>query len=299
MDSEIEAVKRGDIKGMEKNKILISTDCTSDLTPEHRKAFGISIMYGYVVTEEGRYQDTSEVTSDNLIEYMVEEKKEAFSDVASIEEYKEYFEGLRKKTENAIIHIASARYVSAAYNIALEAAASMQNVFVVDSGQLSGGLGIVVLKVADLAARGASLPLLLNEVKKNKEKVFSSFIAEYTRFLYKNGSISENIHRLNRIFGMHPILKISEGRMVLGALKNGNRKRFVRKYIRWALRHPRRIDTDIVYVVFSGYSYEYLDYVKTEIKRRVPFKKIVITDASASISANSGPGVISVYFVRR
>lgn len=284
---------------MDENRILISTDCTSDLTPEHREQFGISVMYGYVITEEGRYQDPGEVTSDNLIEYMEEEKKEAFSDVAVIEEYKEYFENLRKKTKNAIIHITAARYVSTAYNIALEAAATMENVFVVDSGQVSGGLGLVVLRAADLALRGASLSLLLEEIKKRGEKVFSSFIAETSRYLYKNDNVKGSFYRLSRISGIHPILKISGGRVSLASLCYGNKRGFVRRYIRWALRHKKQIDTNMVYVVSNGYSYEHLEYVKEEIKRRVRFQKVIVNDASASVSANSGPGAISVFFARK
>lgn len=284
---------------MEEKKILISTDSTSDLTREDRERFGISVMYGYVITEEGRYRDPSEVNSDNLIEYMEDEGKEAFSDIASIEEYKEYFEKLRKKTKGFIIHISIAQYVSNAYNVALEAAADMENVFVVDSRQVSGGLGLVVLKAADLALRGASLTLLLDEIQRNGEQTFSSFIAETTRYLYKNGNVKKGVHRLCRIFGIHPILKISGGRIGLGGIGYGNKNGLVRRYIRWALRHPKRIDTDMAYLVSNGYSYEYLEYVKEEIRRRIQFRKIVVNDASASVASNCGPGAIGILYVRK
>ncbi len=284
---------------MKNSKVKISTDCTSDLTPELREKFGISVMYFYVITEEGRYQDTREMTSDNLIEYMEEEKKEAFSDVASIEEYKEYFEKLRKKAAGSIIHISMARHASNAYNIALEAAADMENVFVVDSGQISGGLGLVALKAADLALRGAPLELILNEIKKNSEAVFSSFVTESTRYLYKNGNIKKRIHLLCSILDIHPVLKLKESRLVMGSIGYGNKNGFVRRYIRWVLRHKKRIDTDMVYIVASGYSYEYLEYVKEEVKRRVSFRKIIINDASAAISANCGPGAIGILYARK
>lgn len=284
---------------MEDKKVLISTDCTSDLTPELREKFGISVMYCYVITEEGRYQDTNEMTSDNLLEYMEEEKKEAFSDVASIEEYKEYFEGLRKKTTGPIVHISMARYVSNAYNIALEAAADMDNVFVVDSEQLSGGLGLVVLKAADLAARGASLTLLLKEIQRSGEHIFSSFVAETTRYLYKNGNIKKGVHTLCRILGIHPVLKLKRSRLVLGNLGYGSKRSSARRYIRWALRGKKRINMDMVYLIASGHSYEYLEALKKEIKRRVPFRKIIVNDASAAISANCGPGAFGIIYERK
>lgn len=284
---------------MEGTKILISTDSTSDLTREDRDKFGISVMYGYVITEEGRYRDPSEVNSDNLVEYMEKEGKEAFSDIASIEEYKEYFEELRKRTKGFIIHISIAQYISNAYNVALEAAADMENVFVVDSRQVSGGLGLVVLKAADLAARGASLTLLLDEIQKSGERTCSSFIAETTHYLYKNGNIKKRVHRLCRIFGIHPILKISEGRLGLGGIGYGNKNGFVRRYIRWVLRNPKRIETDIAYLVSNGYSYEYLQYVKEEIRRRIQFRKIIVNDASASVASNCGPGAIGILYVRK
>lgn len=284
---------------MEENRILISTDSTSDLTREDRERFGISVMYGYVITEEGRYRDPSEVNSDNLVEYMEEEGKEAFSDIASIEEYKEYFGELKKRTKGSIIHISMAHHVSNAYNVALEAAADMENVFVVDSRQISGGLGLVVLKAADLALRGASLTLLLDEIQKKGEQTFCSFIAETTRYLYKNGKVKKGVHRLCRIFGIHPILKMSGGRLGLGGMGFGNKNGFVRRYIRWALRHPKQIDTDMAYLIADGYSYEYLEYVKEEVRHRVRFRKIVVNDASASVASNCGPGAIGILYVRK
>lgn len=281
------------------DRVLVSTDCVSDLTPELQRQYGISVMYYYVVTEEGRYQDTNEMTSENLTEYMEEDKKEAYSDVASIEEYKSYFEQLKKTEPSAIIHICMARHVSNAYNVALEAAADLENVYVVDSGHLSGGMGISVLAAADMAQRGVSASIILQEIKELGNRISSSFIVQSTECLYRSDKIGKGVNLLCRSLSMHPILKLKNSKMVLAGIAFGSRRVFARGYLHWALRRPKNIVPDIVFLISVGCSYEFLEAVKQEMQRRVPWKKIVINDASSAISANCGVGAFGVLFLRK
>ncbi len=280
-------------------RVLISTDCVSDLTPELQKRYEISVMYYYVVTEEGRYQDTREMNSDNLIEYLEKEKKEAFSDVASIEEYKSYFEGLKEKNLGPVIHICMARYVSSAYNVALEAAARLKDVYVVDSGHLSGGMGISVLAAADMAQRGATASIILKELKWLGKHTSSSFIVGSTSGLYRNERISKGLDWFCRFFSLHPILKLKNSKMVLAGIGVGNQRTFTKMYIRWVLRNHKNIIPEVVFLISAGCSYEYQEFIKRELQRRFLFKKIIINSASAAISANCGAGAFGLLFLRK
>ncbi len=87
--------------------------------------------------------------------------------------------------------------------------------------------------------------------------------------------------------------------MVLAGVAFGSRRFFSRGYLRWALRKPKKIVPDIAFLISVGCSYEFLESVKQEMQRRVPWKKIVINDASAAISANCGVGAFGVLFLRK
>lgn len=282
-----------------KNRVHISTDCTSDLTPELIKKYDISVMYYYVITENGRFQDGIEISSDNLMEYMAEDGKEGYSDVASTEEYKDYFMKLRETIDGPIVHISMARHISNAYNIALEAAADMDNIYVVDSGHLSGGMAIAVLNAADLARRGAQLPVVLKEIKRDIERLCSSFIVGSTSYLNRNGKIGNVLHRICQILGLHPIILVENGKMRCCGIRTGKRKNYTKRYIRWALKNPKKIDTELAYIVSVGFSYESLEVVKKEVGKRVAFNNIIQNDASAAIATNCGPGSVGILYRRK
>lgn len=279
--------------------VMISTDCVSDLTEEILDKYKIPLMYYYVKTEEARFQDTREMTSDNLIEYMEQDGKRAYTSSASVEEYREFFSGLLEKTNAPIIHICMAQNVSNGYATALEASAQMERIHVVDSGHLSGGMGLMVLTAADMALRGAGCELILAEMERMRDKVSSSFIVNSTECLYRNGKIGRGIDTLCSIFSLHPILELQESHMRPAGLSIGSGKRYARAYLRWALKKSDNIVTDVVFLITAGCSYEFQQFLKEELEKRVKWKRVIVNEASATISCNCGSGAFGVLFVRK
>ena len=75
------------------NNVKISVDCICDLPRKMQKELYLSIMYFYIETEEGRFQDIRELNSEAIIEYL-EEGKQAKSSSASMKEYKAHFDSI-------------------------------------------------------------------------------------------------------------------------------------------------------------------------------------------------------------
>lgn len=276
--------------------VLVSTDCVCDLTKELQELYQIPMMYYYIRTKEARFQDTKEITSDELIEYIEGDRQRASSKSASVEEYEQYFESIGKKAEGAIVHICMAQYVSEAYENASKAAEKFKEVYVVDSGHLSGGMGIMVLAAADMAKRGACVELILEELDNLKEKVSTSFIVNSTECLYRGGKISEKVHSFCKLFSLHPILQLCESRMIPVGVCIGSQQRFARAYIRRTLR-KKNIVKDIVFLITAGCSYEFQEFLKEEIKKWVHWDVIIVNQASATISCNCGSGAFGVLFL--
>lgn len=279
--------------------VLVSTDCVCDLTKELRERYRIPIMHYYVQTEEARFQDTREMTSDDLIEYIEKDGKKAYSSCASVEEYQNFFSGMRKEHTGPILHICMAKHVSDAFRTATEAAREMEQVYVVDSGHLSGGMGILVLTAADMARRGAPCEVILEELACIREKVSTSFIVNSTECLYRNGKIGKNVAAICNLFSLHPILKLSGSHMKPAGVCIGNRRRFARGYLHWALKRKKEIVPDVVFLITAGCSYEFQQFLKKEIERRVPWRTVIVNKASATISCNCGSGAFGVLFLQR
>ena len=143
------------ITSSKRKKIHITTDCVCDLPKEYLEHYGIGTMYCYVHTNQGRFCDINEITSDNLLEYLATENGKAKSETASVEEFETFFSDALSIGEQ-VIHISTAQKAGSGYKVASMAAQGFDNVSVVDSGHLSSGLGLMVLRACNLAKKGLS-----------------------------------------------------------------------------------------------------------------------------------------------
>ena len=137
------------------NRVLISADCVCDIPVDMAEEMNVSLMYYYIITEEGKFRDMTEIRTEQVLEYMELDGKKAHSTAAKTEDYREYFAGLRKKTENPIIHLCMSQKLSRGYGRAVDAAKSFSNIYVVDSRHISGGMGHLVFRAAEMANAGA------------------------------------------------------------------------------------------------------------------------------------------------
>ena len=56
----------------EKRTICITTDCVCDLPTETLKENDIDVVYFYIETDTGRFRDVSEITAQNIFDYLKE-----------------------------------------------------------------------------------------------------------------------------------------------------------------------------------------------------------------------------------
>lgn len=279
-------------------KVKISVDCICDLPRKLQNELNISIMYFYIQTEEGRFQDIAEVNSKGIIEYL-EQGKQVRTSIASLEEYEEYFKSIKEECNVPIIHICAAKYVSHSYEVALQATQQIDDIYIIDSGQLSGGISIMALTAAEMAAAGADYELILKELEIMKDKVCTSFVVDTTQYLYRNQKVNKFIVRLCDIFPLHPILELVDSKMCISGVCIGEMKYNIKGYVRRILKKPQTIDTDIVFIISAGCSTEFIEAIKEEVKKKVNWKQIIVNSSSATVSSNCGPGSFGVLFMRK
>lgn len=280
------------------NKVKISADCICDLPRRMWDDLNLSIMYFYIETEEGRFQDITELNSECIIEYL-EEGKQAKSFIASVDEYKSYFENIQAKHDGPLIHICASKYVSESYAAAVKAASSLENIYIFDSEQLSGGMGIMVLTAAEMAMAGASYELILNELELLRPKIFTSFVVDTMDHLYRNQKVGKWVVRICDFLTLHPIIKIKDGNMKVSGFCMGDASFYAKFYVRSMLKRIETIDNTTVFIVSAGCSFEFIELLKTEIQKRVKWKKIIVTNASATVTSNCGPGTFGILFSRK
>lgn len=286
------------ITSSKRKKIYVTTDCVCDLPKEFLEHYGIGTMYCYVHTDQGRFCDINEITSDNLLEYLATGEGKARSQTAAVEEYETFFSDALTIGEQ-VIHISTAQRAGGGYRAATAAAQGFDNVTVVDSGHLSSGLGILVMRAAHTVRKGYSVEEVVKDLEKMKNRVSTSFVVPSAESLYRNGKLSYNITKLCEVFDLHLILALKKSKLTLGGIKSGSMKRTYTEYIRENFKGKKNIDTRLLFITYAGCSTKQLKEFKDEVAKYQKFDRVVFQKASATISSNCGLGAMGVLYIKK
>ena len=212
----------------------------------------------------------------------------------SVKEMEDFF-AKQLSSANNIIHIAiSSKVENSGYPIALEAAKSFDSVFVFDSGHLSSGQGILAIEACRMADAGKSPEEILARLERLKKRVHTSFIVDNLDFLARARQVGKGVANLvNSLMG-RPVLVLKKGKMGLGMLYFGSRKRAWKNYINTCLSSEKPIDTRILFVTYVGLSNRDLDWIREQIDKKIRFDEVYFRQASPAISVNCGPGTFGL-----
>lgn len=286
------------ITSARKRKIAITADCICDLPKDLLAHFHIRLMYCYVHTNEGRFCDLFEISSDSLLAYLQQEGNRSHSSTADPSEYEYFFAETLAEAEH-VIHITATADLSGAYPNATQAAKTFDNVTVIDSTHISSGHGLVVLYAARLAEEGRSVDEICEALNKYRERVFSNFLVPGTATLYQNGKVSGAVHRLCTVLNLHPVLSMSRNRLKLWCIESGNIHRAVRQYIKKLFKRSRQIDTRVLFVTYAGCSVKQIDEIVAVVEKYIHFDQVILQKASATVSSNCGVGTFGLMFVKK
>ncbi|MCM1325065.1 MAG: DegV family EDD domain-containing protein [Bacteroidales bacterium] len=272
-----------------KRKIYITTDCVSDLPEKLMEKYDIGLMYLYIRTDSGRFADTLEISADSLNQYMTDTVSSAFSDGVSVEEYEGFFAEALTQAEH-IIHISMASGMGQSYETARTAAQCFDHVTVLDAAQMSCGQALVVLYAGKLAMEGYLAHDICQKVEKMKNHVRAWYIMPTAKIFGNRGYMGKTSAKMCEILKLHPIATMRRSRMVVKTAEGGRLEGAWKRFIRWHLRHKRKINTDIIFISHAGCSVEQQELIRKEVLRCIPFERVIMQRTSVSIACNSGIG---------
>lgn len=280
-----------------KKKVYITTDCVSDLPGSLMDKYDIGMIYFYIKTDHGRFADTLEISSDNLIQYMTETTSNAYADSISLEEYEDFYADVLTQAEQ-VVHISIARNVGKSYEVAVSAAQGFDHVHVVDSGQISCGQALIVLYAGRLAMEGHTAAQICESVEKMKKRIESHYMMPSAQVFAERGFMNAAYAKVCTLFGMHPVMKMNQSRMVLTGVRCGRMEGAWKRFIHWHLLRKSRINPDIIFITHAGCSVEQQELIRHEILRCIPFQRVIMQRTSVSIACNAGIGTFGMaYYV--
>lgn len=276
-------------------KILISAESTIDLPQELLDKYGIkTVPFGIFLGEE-LVADRFGI-SEEIYKYVEESKNLPKTSAIPPEEYRGYFEEI-KKGYDAVIHISLSSMLSSSFNNARLAAEELADVYVVDSKTLSTGIALIAIKGAELVQKGKmSAKEIYEYLVEYTNKVQASFIIEKLTYLHKGGRCSALTLLGANLMKIKPQIILKDGRMTVGKKYIGSLNKVIGKYCDELLQDYPDPDLSHVFITHSSPMPEVQKVLKDKLKER-GFKTIYDTLAGGTICSHCGPNTIGVLFV--
>ena len=277
--------------------VKLITDSTSDLTKELYEKMNIEVLPLYVNFDEDSYLDGVDIDTEGL--YKEVEKRQKLPKTAAIpigtfiEVFKKYVD-----LGYEVVYTGISRQMSRTYENAILAAkeVSEDKIFVVDSMNLSSGIGLLLFKAFKDIEAGMNGKEVAKRMEENTSKVLSQFVIEKMDYLYKGGRCSGVAAFVGTLLKIKPYIIVRDGKMSVGKKPIGKMKVALNALLKQIEEDKDRVDLDHILITHS-LAFEYRDYLYEKLSEMFPGVDIVSTVAGCVISSHCGQGTIGILYM--
>lgn len=281
------------------NKIKIVADSTNDLSAELLQRCQVEIIPLRITLGEESFLDGVEINPDGIYEYYHKNKKLPKSSAAAPAEFEDVF---RKWTEQGyeVICFTISSAFSSNYANALIASQEIPGTYVIDSMNLSTGIGLLIMKAAEFVEQGLPASEIVEKINALRENVRASFVLNTLEFLWKGGRCSGVAALGSNVLRLKPCIQVENGKMGVGKKYRGTLKACLAEYVKNQLADRDDLDLSRVFITHSGLDDAEIEtMVEEEVKKYANFEEILHTRAGSTVSTHCGPNTLGVLFLTK
>lgn len=277
--------------------IKIVADSTCDLSKDLIEKYNINIIPLCIVMGDESYYDGVEVSPDEIYKWADENKTTPKTAAASFDYALNVLKPLMEAGED-IIFIGIGEKLSTTCNVLRLIASDEEydKLHVVDSANLSTGIGLQVLYAAELINEGKSAGEIVNLLESRRDKVRASFVVETLTYLARGGRCSAVTALLGNALSLKPEIVVEDGSMKVAKKYRGKQASVILKYAKEMEEALKAADPSCVFITHSGCDEEIINSVKEYLETLNHFENIYITRAGGVISSHCGPGTLGVLY---
>lgn len=282
------------------NKVKIIADSTCDLSPELLEKYDISTVPLCIVMDDKSYYDGEDVTPDEIFKWADENKTTPKTAAISFEKAEEIVKPFMDEGYD-IIFFGISSEMSTTCNVARITAAQndYDRMFVIDSRNLSTGIGLQVIRAAELANKGMSAEEIAAEIEMSTSKVKASFVVDTLTYLARGGRCNAVAALMANTLKLHPLISVKDGKMGVSKKYMGKIDVALSKYTQDIKEDLLSADPARVFITHSGCNKETLDKVYGFLSSLEYFNEIHITRAGGVISSHCGPNTLGVLYYEK
>ena len=193
--------------------VQVVTDSTCDLPAETVERLGIHVIPLYIHMDGKSYLDAVDITRETFYQRLPGLATQPTTAAPSSELFAREYDRLTEEGADAVLSIHIGQSLSATLNFARTGAeqANTADVTVLDSGQLSLGVGYIVQEAAERAARGETVKQILEGLEEFSKRVYVFAALDTLEFLKRSGRMNWAVASLGEVLRIRPILRMNDG----------------------------------------------------------------------------------------
>lgn len=281
-------------------KIHIFADSTCDLSEELIEKYKITVIPLCIILDDKSYYDKVELTPEEIFRW-ADEKKTTPKTAAVSFEYAEKLLAPCLEAGDDVIFFGISEEMSTTCNVMRLVGQDhpQGRLFVVDSQSLSTGIGLQVIRVAELAEQGLSAEEIVSVVEQERERVRASFVVDTLTYLARGGRCSGAAALVATTLKLHPCIQVVNGKMIVGKKYHGSVEKALLRYEKDLEEELLHADHRRVFITHSGTAPEVVTTIRNRLEELDYFQEIHETVAGGVISSHCGPGTLGILFYEK
>ena len=277
--------------------VKIVSDSTCDLSQELIEKYEISIIPLCITLGEDTYLDGINITPLEIYKWSDEHKTTPKTSAVPFDKIESTLKPMVEAGDDIIFLGISEDMSSTCNRVRIFAEdTEYDRIFVINSKNLSTGIGLQVLRACELRDAGRSAEDIVAEIESTRDLVRASFVIDTPTFLARGGRCTAVEAFMANALKLHPEIVVKDGKMGAGRKVRGKPSVAVMAYVDGLVPALEKADARRVFITHSGSEREIIDAVRARLEALGHFDEILETQAGGVISSHCGPNTLGVLF---
>lgn len=281
--------------------VKIISDSTCDLSAELVAQYDIDILPLHILLGDEEFEDGKTITPDEIYSWSDEHKTTPKTSAPSLAETIELFRPYVEEGRE-IVCFSISNSMSTSGNVMRLAAGELEaenRITVIDSANLSTGIGLLVIEAAIMAKNGHSASEIASVMETLKPNVRASFVVDTLTYLYRGGRCNAVAAMAGGVLKLHPKIVVENGAMDATKKYRGKINSVIMSYVKDMETDLKAARPDRVFITHSGCDAATVESVRSYLESLGVFHEILETRTGGVVSSHCGPGTLGVLFIAK
>lgn len=276
-------------------KVVITADSAADLPKDVADRYGIKIMPMSVIVNGELKKDGVDITARELFDFVDNTGKIPGTSAVSPGEYTDFFEGFLNDG-CAVVHLSFCSELSSTCRNAKMAASMLENVYVLDTRNLAGGISLLAIKGCKMRDNGTGAQEIYSRLSSLVPSARVSYLLDSIDFLRRSGRCSAAAAFGASLLSIKPCAAMVDGKIEVIKKYRGKAQAARLQYASEQLEKYSKIDYSTAFIYHSGVDSAELAAIEKMLKNK-GFEQVITAFTGCMISLHSGRNAMGIHFI--